>query len=128
MTPTQALSTLRIISALFMLAHGIARIIVPEGVSGFGGFLESLGFPFSLGIAWLLTILELAGAALLITGYAVRVAAAFYMAELLAGILLVHGENGWFVVGLTNGGMEYNVFLIICFLLIYLTNHKPKVA
>lgn len=126
MTPTQAISTLRVISALFMLAHGIARIIVPEGVSGFGGFLESQGFPFSIGLAWLLTLLELAGAALLITGYAIRVAAAFYIAELLTGILLVHGKNGWFVVGLTNGGMEYNIFLIICFLLVYLTGPKPK--
>jgi putative oxidoreductase len=128
MTATQAMSTLRIVSALFMLAHGIARIVVPDGVSGFGGFLDSQGFPFSLGLAWLLTLLELAGAALLITGYAIRAAAAFYMAELLAGILLVHGENGWFVVGLTNGGMEYNVFLIVCFLLIFLTSHRPKDA
>ncbi len=44
-----------------MLAHGIARILVPDGVTGFGGFLESQGFPFSFGLAWLLTVLEIAG-------------------------------------------------------------------
>lgn len=128
MTATQAIATLRITSALFMLAHGLARVLVPDGVSGFGGFLESQGFPFALALAWLLTILELAGAALLITGYAMRAAAAFFIAELFAGILLVHGENGWFVVGITSGGMEYNVLLIVCFVLVFMTGRDPKAA
>lgn len=128
MTATKAITILRITTALFMLAHGLARLFVPDGVSGFGSFLGLQGFPFSLALAWLLTILELAGAALLISGYAVRAAAAFYIAELFAGILLVHGENGWFVVGITNGGMEYNVLLIVCFLLVFMTCKKPNAA
>ena len=36
----------------------------------------------------------------------------------LAGIILVHAAEGWFVVGLGRNGMEYSVLLIGCLVLV----------
>ncbi|MDT9170959.1 hypothetical protein, partial [Escherichia coli] len=48
----------------------------------------------------------------------------FFAVELLFGIILVHYQNGWFVVGHTLGGMEYNVLMIVCFVLVLLSWRK----
>ena len=40
----------------------------------------------------------------------------YFAGELVMGILLVHREAGWFVVGLGRNGMEYSVLLIAVFL------------
>jgi putative oxidoreductase len=103
-----------------MMAHGITRLII-NGPPGFGQFLSSKGFPAGEAIAWTLTFAEIICGLLLITGRLVRIACLFFICELLMGIILVHFKNGWFVVGLTEGGMEYSVLLIICFTLVFLS-------
>jgi len=57
-------------------------------------------------------------------GYFVRWIAAIFITELLVGIFLVHLQNGWFVVGATQGGMEYSVLLIISLLVIAAHDRK----
>lgn len=111
------LVALRIAIALFMTAHGCIRIYA-ETVSGFGGFLESFGFPFGVAIAWMITIFEIAGGIALALNYFRKVICAAFILEHLMGILLVHAPNGWFVVGYTSGGAEYSVLLILCFLVV----------
>jgi len=43
---------------------------------------------------------------------------------LLTGIILVHWQNGWFVVGATLGGIEYSVVLITVLIAILIAERK----
>ncbi|HMT29636.1 MAG TPA: DoxX family protein [Bacteroidia bacterium] len=108
---------LRVILGLSMAAHGVYRI-VEVGMSNFGEFLTMEGFPMGFTLGWLVTIFEIAGGLTLALAYFRRPLCAAFIFELLIGILLVHASNGWFVVGSSSGGAEYNTLLIICFSLV----------
>lgn len=108
-----ALTIIRMAAAGNMLIHGIARII-NNGVTPFDGFLSGFGFPpYS---AWVITLFEIAGAVALIFNRWVMPISILFIVQLLMGIVLVHGREGWFVVGAGRNGMEYNVLLMICFI------------
>lgn len=113
--------------ALTMLIHSVARIYV-GGVSEFGKFLTLQGFPLGFYLALSITLFEIIGAILLITGRFVSVAASLFAFQLLMGIILVHASEGWFVVGLGRNGMEYNVLLIIVFLVVAWTHKRDSVS
>ncbi len=107
-----ALALIRFAAAGNMLIHGIARI-VNDGVTPFDGFLSGFGFPpYS---AWGITLFEIAGAVLLMINRWVIPISSLFILQLLMGIILVHGREGWFVVGAGRNGIEYSVLLIICF-------------
>ena len=57
--------------ALILAAHGAMRLYNGT-VGGFGEFLNSKGFMIGPGIAWFLTIFEIAGGLLMATGYFVK--------------------------------------------------------
>jgi len=107
---------LRVSAAAMMVIHGVYRA-ANGGVSGFGEFLSAQGFPLGTPLAWLLTAVEIAGGAALLLGYFVVPLCAWFAAQLLAGIALVHFREGWFVVGGGRNGMEYSVLLILCFVI-----------
>ena len=115
------LKIFRIIVAIFLLIHGITRM-VHGTVGGFGDFLDSQGFPLGTYLAWGITLFEIIGAILLVLGYFVSWISLVFALELTMGIILVHASNGWFVVGGGTGGMEYSVLLIASFLLIAATS------
>lgn len=122
---TLAIRILRITIALLMMVHGVTRLVI-NGSPDFGAFLHSKGFPAGEAIAWTLTFSEILFGILLIAGKLIRVACLFFIIELFMGILLVHFRNGWFVVGLTEGGIEYSVLLITCFLLVFFSVPPAK--
>ena len=107
----------RIVVSLLLAAHGAMRLYNGT-VGGFGEFLNSKGFMIGPGIAWFLTIFEIAGGLLMATGYFVKWIAAIFMIEIAMGIILVHAKNGWFVVGHQAGGVEYSVLIIFSLLVI----------
>ena len=131
MSPQQALILLRVVISLIMMAHGMMRLIV-NSLTDFGGFLDSKGFVAGTALAWGITIFELLGGLMMIFGYYVRWIALILVIEMIVGIILVHKQNGWFVVGHQSGGMEYSVLLIVCFLVIAATHpsngFKPKLV
>jgi putative oxidoreductase len=93
---TFALTLIRFAAAANMLIHGIVRI-ANDGVIPFDGFLSSLGFPpYS---AWVITLFEIAGSVLLMLNRWVIPISGLFILQLLMGIILVHGREGWFVVG-----------------------------
>lgn len=117
LSTAQWLTVLRVLLGLYMVAHGATRAAVAT-VDDFGGFFASLGVPFGVPLAWVITVMEIAGGLALASGRAVRVLAAWFAAQHVMGIVLVHAPRGWFTVGHQVGGAEYSVLLLCCFLLI----------
>ena len=110
-----ALLVQRIILSCFIAAHGWARWL-SDAVEPFGAWLDSLGFPFGLAIAYLITMIEILGTPLLAIGRFTVAICLLYSAIYIVGIILVHAPEGWFVVGLGRNGMEYSVLLVACLL------------
>lgn len=108
-----ALTVIRVAVAGNMLIHGISRTVT-GGVSGFDEYLSSLGFPPYT--AFLITAFELIAAMLIIINRWTSILSIIFCIELLMGIILVHGAEGWFVVGHGRNGSEYSVLLMLCFM------------
>lgn len=121
LTTPHYLTLLRVVLGLLMMTHGAARLYVGS-VGAFGDFLNSKGLLIGPLLAWAVTVNDLVGGALLAVGYFRRWLSAGFMLVMLGGIWLVHWSNGWFVVGHQQGGIEYNVLLILCFLLVASTD------
>lgn len=113
----RGLAALRIVAALLLVIHGVARASLGI-VDDFGGFLEMVGFPFGVAIAWAITITEIAGGLLLALGRWVQWLALYFAGQLVMGIILVHAQDGWFVVGAGRNGVEYSVLLIFVLLVL----------
>ena len=83
---------LRIIVGGMMFFHGLDKL--SSGPTAFGQFLQALGLPAGVALGWAVTILELAGGALLVVGLLSRVVAALLIVELVGAIIYVTGETG----------------------------------
>ncbi len=123
----RAITIVRVAAAAMMVIHGTFRIFA-GGVAPFGGFLGSQGLPAGVTVAWLITLVEIAGGLLLIAGRFVRPLCAWFALELLSGIALVHFREGWFVVGGGCNGFEYSALLIVCFAAAALDAWRPDAA
>jgi putative oxidoreductase len=82
----------RLIVGGMMFVHGLDKLT--SGPAGFGQFLEQLDVPAPALLAWLVTLLELVGGALLVVGFLSRLVALLMTIELAAAIALVTWPNG----------------------------------
>lgn len=121
-----AFLVLRVAIAGLLAAHGWARLLA-GGVEPFGGWLDSRGLPFGIGIAAAVTALEILGAPLLALGRWVTWLCLACCAVYATGLVMVHMPAGWFVVGPGRNGMEYSVLLIVCLGLLAWV-HAPRRA
>lgn len=108
---------LRCVLAGLIAAHGWYRFST-GGVAGFGGWLSAQGWPFGLGLAGAITVIEIAGTPLLAIGRFQFALSLIFASIYMVGLVLVHWPFGWFVVGGGRNGMEYSVLLISGFLLL----------
>lgn len=117
---------LRAALVIILLTHSIPSIVT-NNVSDFGNlFLNQIGFaPFGLYIAWAVKLSHIAAAVAFIFNKYVKWAAIVSILVLIAGIVLVHFKEGWFVVGGGRNGVEYN-FLLICVLATFLLPSGKK--
>lgn len=113
----KGLILLRIAVAVILLTHSVFGIF-NNGINDFGNlYLNQIGFaPFGLFLAWSIKLSHIVAAILLILNKYVRAAGFVTIFILIMGIVLVHFQEGWFVVGGGRNGVEYN-FLLICVLL-----------
>jgi len=85
----------RVIVGALMFAHGVDKLSNGRsGVAGFGEFLSSQGAPAGLVLAWMVTLLETVGGAMLVLGLLSRLVAGLMTLELLGAIVMVTGANG----------------------------------
>lgn len=115
----------RVTISTLMAIHGVTRVSI-GGVSGFGEALDAMGFPYGLAIAWSITLFELVATPLLAARLFVVPICIGFSLQLIAGIVLVHYQEGWFVVGAGRNGMEYSVLLILSFIAVAVGNGKKS--
>ncbi len=108
---------LKLTLAVTMLAHSVPGM-VDGGVNAFGRlYLDPAGFaPFGIPLAWAIKLSHVAMAAALLSGRFIRPLGWITILVLVMGIIMVHGREGWFVVGGGRNGVEFNVLLIAALL------------
>src|SRR5262245_61205675 len=107
------------VSSVFII-HGLTRTLNGT-VGNFGEFLGQWGIPAGTLVAWLLTAAEMVGGLALTLGLGSRLLAAWFGVQILMGIVMVHGREGWFVVGAGRNGAEYSALIIACLVAVALT-------
>lgn len=105
------LLVLRVVLGLVLLTHGWPKLI-GGGATATADFFGQIGIPAPELAAWFVTLLEFFGGLALIAGLFVPILAALFALELTLGILLVHVDRGWYVVGPGARGTEFNVVMI----------------
>ena len=125
-TPTLVL---RITLAAVFFMHGIPSIFT-GAVNNFGNLhLNTAGFaPIGLPLAWAIKLSHVACAILLILNRYIRLVAIVTIPILVAGIIMIHAAEGWFVVGEGRNGVEFNVLLISVFVYLAIINKKGVIA
>lgn len=111
--PEPGLAFIRLAVAAILLVHPVSRLL-HRTVPDFGAWLGSQGLPFGTAVAYAVTVTELLSGAALLARRLVVPACAALITILGMGIRMVHGPEGWFVVGGGRNGMEYSVLLIAC--------------
>ncbi|MBK6450923.1 MAG: DoxX family membrane protein [Saprospiraceae bacterium] len=121
------LIVLRIAIAIILLSHGIPGMF-DNGINDFGNlYLNQVGFaPFGVAIAWAIKISHVVCAVLLLLNKYIVAAGTITIIILIAGIVMVHYPEGWFVVGGGRNGMEYN-FLLIAVIVSLMLPHILKI-
>lgn len=110
---------LRLSVAVILLTHSFFGMF-NNGINDFGNlYLNQIGFaPFGIILAWSIKLSHVVAAVLLILNKYIKLAGFVTIFVLIMGIILVHFQEGWFVVGGGRNGMEYNFLLIIVLLTI----------
>jgi putative oxidoreductase len=115
---------LRMAVGLIMFPHGAQKMLGLFGGYGFKGtmhfFTNNLGFPWI--IAFLVILIEFAGAFFLVVGFASRVWSLGFIVIMAGAILTTNYQHGFFMnwFGNQNGeGYEYHLLVIgICLVLL----------
>ncbi|GIQ59779.1 hypothetical protein Flavo103_29150 [Flavobacterium collinsii] len=118
---------LRIAVAIILLTHS-AFGMFNNGINDFGNlYLNQIGFaPFGVFLAWSVKLSHVVAAFLLLINKYVKPAGFVTIFILIMGIILVHFQEGWFVVGGGRNGSEYNFLLIVVLLAIMYPNGFVK--
>ncbi len=80
-----------------------------NGLQGFSGYLESLGMPMPMAMAWMAKGSEFFGGALLIIGLFTRISSVFLLITMVVAVFVANGGN------ITGDGELAFVYLITCF-------------
>ena len=118
---------LRIALAVVLLTHSIP-VMLNGGVNEFGvNYLAPLGFgALGLPLAWAIKLSHVLCAILLLLNRYVFWAGVVTILILVMGIVLIHGREGWFVVGNGRNGAEYSVVLISVLVYLMVVNRTRK--
>jgi putative oxidoreductase len=110
---------LRFAIAIILLAHSVPGMF-DNGINDFGNlYLNQIGFaPLGVPIAWSIKLSHLVAAFCLLFEKYVKWACIVTILVLMAGIVLVHFKEGWYVVGGGRNGVEFNFLLIFALLTI----------
>ena len=123
--PTYSIAALRMMMGIVFILHAGVRVY-NNTLPGFGEFLDGKGFPYGFYLAWAVTIFELVGGILMFFRVFVKIFCIGEMIILITGMITVHSENGWFVVGRSLNGIEYSIVLITILTAIFIAERKAE--
>ena len=109
-----AIDIVKLVVCAIMLTHGTHRYLYGE-IPGLADALQHFGFPAPLVLAHLVNLAETGGVLLIALGLFVRTMCAIMVAIFATGIVLIHWQLGFFIVGPGEGGWEFSALLITCF-------------
>lgn len=114
--------------AIIFLSHSLHGIFTDNDVNDFGNlFLNKIGFaPFGIFIAWGVVISQIITSLLLITNKIVKISCIINIIILIFGIITVHFEEGWYVVGAGRNGMEFSFILIVALFTIIIQDKRTE--
>ena len=126
MNSSKSILLLRIAVAIILLVHSIPGMF-NNGIHDFGKYyLDEQGFaPMGIALAWAIKLSHVAAAICLLVNRFIIWSSVVTICILIAGIIMVHWQDGWFVVGGGRNGIEYN-FLLICVLTAIMLAPKNK--
>jgi putative oxidoreductase len=119
---------LRLAVSTILVVHGIGGMF-NGGINGFGQALNEWGIglaPLGIPIAWAIKLSHLACVVSLLSDKYVKLTSLITIFILVMGIVLIHGREGWFVVGGGRNGMEFNFLLVFALLTIMFPNGIKK--
>lgn len=118
---------LRSTLCVILIVHSVPGMF-NGSVNDFGNFfLNQIGFaPLGVPLAWAVKLSHVLCAVLLIVNRYIIAASLITIGVLVMGIVLVHYQDGWFVVGGGRNGIEYNVLLISVFIYLIVLKVLPK--
>lgn len=127
MKPFNSTFLLRLAIAIILLVHSVSGMF-NNGINDFGNyFLNEIGFaPCGVPLAWAIKLSHIAAACCLLFDKYLKWAAIGTIFILLMGIVLVHFEEGWFVVGGGRNGVEFNFLMIMVLLTLLFPNGLKK--
>jgi putative oxidoreductase len=105
------LHSFRVILSLLLIIHGMVRLFI-GGVPHFGAYLTSEGIPGG-------TFFEIIGGCLLALRVFSRWIIPVFLIEIIMGLVMVHGKEGWFVVGYGRNGSEYSLLILVSLILVW---------
>lgn len=120
---------LRLIVVIILLMHGIPGMF-DNGINDFGKlYLNEVGFaPIGVPLAWAIKLSHIVCAFCFLFNRYIKPAAIITIIVLIAGIVMVHFKEGWYVVGGGRNGVEFNVLLIFVLLTIMFPDGLKKRA
>ncbi len=120
---------LRLATAIILFAHSVPGMF-NNGINDFGNlYLNQIGFaPMGVAIAWAIKLSHVVCACCLLFQKYIKAACLLTISILVAGIVLVHFKEGWFVVGGGRNGVEFNFLLIVVLLTIMFPGGIKKTA
>lgn len=119
---------LRLAVAIILIMHSLPGMF-NNGVNEFGNlYLNEVGFsPIGVPVAWIIKISHVICAILLLLNRLVKPAAVITILILIAGIVMIHFKEGWYVVGGGRNGAEFNFLLIFALLTIMFPNGLKRI-
>jgi putative oxidoreductase len=106
------LLALRCGAGAVMLAHGLNHIYGGGKIAGTGRWFESLGMKPGVLHAWIASLAEVGGGALLVLGLLTPLAACAVIGTMVVALITNHRGNGFFIFR-PGEGWEYVMTLII---------------
>lgn len=110
------LDIIRLAGALLILAHPLHAFLTWDvvGMRHFGESMGQLGFPFGVPLVWLMIGWQVVCSTLIAARCLVVPACIGHIFVLGTGIVIIHYPD-WFIVGPGEGGMEFPIVYIACY-------------
>ena len=118
---------LRLPVAVILIMHSVPGMF-NNGINDFGNFyLNQIGFaPIGVYLAWAIKLSHVVCAVCFLLNKYIRWASVITIIVLIMGIIMVHYQEGWFVVGGGRNGVEFNILLIFVLLTLIFPDGSQK--